>query len=139
MDMNFNDIAFRMYSIGSGGAPIKGEHISTIMKVRDLLKKEIAYIKDVEEIDSDPEHEDRKWEVYLNVKKIQDSLANKTSFKDLPAIQIVENKVIDGAHRLNAINLISKKRPEVLNYSISVEIYSPDIYEKEIKRLNKVM
>ena len=133
--MNVFKIAFR---VSSGGAPIFGDHEKTEMTLRDLLEKDIAYLKDVEEIDADPNHPDRDWEVYVHVKNIQDGL-NPNKLSELPPIQIVKNRVVDGAHRLNALNLMSKEDKSILSKKLKVEVYDEAAYRDSLKALGKVM
>lgn len=109
----------------SGGASLYGEHEKLKMKVFDLLSKNIAYLKDIKEIDAVSDHPDANWDVYKNIKRMQKRLeSNKDLIATLPPIQIYNDAVIDGAHRLNALCLMSQKDPTILDIELNVEIFS---------------
>ena len=119
----FNEINNNPVSV-SGGHPYSGNHRKVKMSIRDLLTKNIAYLKDIKEIDSDPNHQDKFWDVYRNVKRIQKRLeVSEYNIKELPPIQLIYNAIIDGAHRLCALALIAETNPSILDIELDVEIY----------------
>ena len=115
----------------SSGAPhtIEPERTEE-MTVGELLKLpyKVAYSDDMEEIDSDPEHEDRTWPVYMKVKEYQNYFEQNPDLSKLPPLQIKGEWVIDGAHRFNALKLASKNTPELLNQTIKVEFLPGDYF-----------
>ena len=119
----FNTINGDLVSV-SGGSPYSGNHKKVKMSIRDLLTKNIAYLKDIKEINSDPNHKDKFWDVYRNVKRIQKRLElSEYNIKELPPIQLIYNAIIDGAHRLCALALIAETNPSILDIELDVEIY----------------
>ena len=108
----------------SSGAPTDAEAERTEeIAVSDLLELpyNVAYHPDVEEIDTDPEHEDRDWEVYEKVREYANYFEANPNLSNLPPIQIKGDWVIDGAHRINALRLATKKVPELLDQTVWVE------------------
>jgi hypothetical protein len=114
----------------SGGKPIPYEPIKEYdSNLRGILNKnyKVAYLKDMREIHSDPNHPDRSWEVYLNVVKLKNGLS-KTS--KLPPIQIVDGKVVDGAHRLSALSLLLSEDPSWGNFKLKVQEFKTEDWNK---------
>jgi len=111
----------------SGNAGFVGEPEDTIqMTVRELLDStyDIAYVKDVAEIDADPQHPDRTWAVFEKVKEYQEYFERNPNLEQLPPFQVKGSWLTDGAHRFNALRLATKNRPELLDQIIRVNVYS---------------
>lgn len=109
----------------SGGPPIYGDHKKSKMKIRDLLTKNIAYVKDIKEIESTPNHVDSNWDVYKNVKRMQQRFeSNREIINRLPPVQLYNDSIIDGAHRLNALLLMSQSDSSILDLELDIENYS---------------
>ena len=111
----------------SGNAGFVGEPEDTIqMTVRELLDQtyDIAYVKDVAEIDADPQHPDRTWAVFEKVKEYQEYFERNPNLEQLPPFQVKGSWLTDGAHRFNALRLATKNRPELLDQIIRVNVYS---------------
>lgn len=123
----------------SGGAPIEGSPIRIMqMEAGDILKKfRIAYLKDIEEVHMDAEYKDRDYGVYKHVISIADSLKLISDASKLPAIQVVGDRVIDGAHRMNAINVKKRHDPSWEKVELTVLVYDEYTYKSELKRLSK--
>ena len=75
----------------SGGAPTDAAAERTEeIAVSDLLELpyNVAYHPDVEEIDTDPEHEDRDWEVYEKVREYANYFEANPNLSNLPPIPV---------------------------------------------------
>ena len=96
------------------------------MTVGELLKLsyKVAYSDDMEEIDADPEHEDRTWPVYVKIKEYQNYFEQNPDLSRLPPLQVKGEWVVDGAHRFNALKLASRNNPELLNQTIKVDFFT---------------
>jgi len=106
----------------SGAARTEDPERTEEVTVRELLKLpyKVAYHPDIEQIEADPKHEDRTWEVYIKVKEYSEYFEVNTDLSELPPIQVKGEWVIDGAHRINALRLASKNTPELLDQIVRV-------------------
>lgn len=114
----------------SGGNPWSGtqgkDYVVKHMSLKDILNNYwIAYKDDIEQIHANPDHPDRNWAVYPNAIELKNNILKKGYSHEKP-IQVYGNKVVDGAHRINALSLISKDDPSVLDMKLEVHIFNKE-------------
>ena len=110
----------------SSGAPhtIEPERTEE-MTVGELLKLpyKVAYSDDMEEIDSDPEHEDRTWPVYMKVKEYQ-NYQKFIYFKDWDELEISMSK--DG----KSMEEIKEMKDYLERENVKMKKEKPKLYQR---------